>query len=102
MSLKIERDTIKETVKEAVINKGGFVGSTAAAVAEAATGNLPGTSGKHPLSAVVGTAITGGRQNAGTKGYLAVCFVPQNPPRCAAVTGVWTNPVPLRRPTSSS
>ncbi|KAL2020380.1 hypothetical protein VTK56DRAFT_8509 [Thermocarpiscus australiensis] len=66
MSLKIERDTVKETV-----NKGGFVGSAAAAVAEAATGNLPGTSGKHPISAVVGTALTGGRQNAGTKGYLA-------------------------------
>lgn len=80
MSLKIERDTVKETVKEAVVNnvvnKGGFVGSTAAAVAEAAQGNLPGTTGKHPLSAVVGTAITGGRKNAGTKGYLAVCQLP--------------------------
>lgn len=87
MSLKIERDTIKETVKEAVVNKGGFVGTTAAAVAEAATGNLPGTSGKHPFSAVVGTAITGGRQNAGTKGYLAVCLS-RNPPRCAATKHV--------------
>jgi hypothetical protein len=67
MSLKIERDTVKETV-----NKGGLVGSAAVAVAEAATGNLPGTSGKHPVAAVVGTALTGGRQNAGTKGYLAV------------------------------
>ncbi|KAK4114965.1 hypothetical protein N656DRAFT_776002 [Canariomyces notabilis] len=66
MSLKIERDTVKETV-----NKGGLVGSAAVAVAEAATGNLPGTSGKHPVAAVVGTALTGGRQNAGTKGYLA-------------------------------
>ncbi|KAL2136351.1 hypothetical protein VTI74DRAFT_4183 [Chaetomium olivicolor] len=75
MSLKIERDTVKETVKQAVVdhavNKGGFVGSTAAAIAEAAHGQLPGTSGKHPISAVVGTALTGGRQNAGTKGYLA-------------------------------
>lgn len=71
MSIKIERDTVEETVKETV-NKGGFVGTAAAAVAEAASGKLPGTSGKHPISAVVGTALTGGRQNAGTKGYLAV------------------------------
>ncbi|KAK4124029.1 hypothetical protein N657DRAFT_645643 [Parathielavia appendiculata] len=74
-SLKIERDTVTETVKNAVtdhaVNKGGFVGSAAAAVAEAAHGQLPGTSGKHPISAVVGTALTGGRKNAGTKGYLA-------------------------------
>ena len=77
MSLKIERDTVTSTVKDAVVNqavnRGGFVGSTAAAISEAAHGQLPGTSGKHPISAVVGTAITGGRQNAGTKGYLAVC-----------------------------
>lgn len=77
MSLKIERDTLKGTVKDAVLDhvvkKGGFVGSTAAAVAEAAHGDLPGTTGKHPISAVVGTALTGGRKNAGTKGYLAVC-----------------------------
>jgi hypothetical protein len=77
MSIKIERDSVKDVVKDAVINhvasKGGFVGSTAAAVAEAAQGNLPGTTGKHPISAVVGTALTGGRKNAGTKGYLAVC-----------------------------
>ncbi|KAG7290209.1 hypothetical protein NEMBOFW57_000207 [Staphylotrichum longicolle] len=75
MSLKIERDTVTGTVKDAVVNhvvnKGRFVGSTAAAISEAAHGQLPGTSGKHPISAVVGTAITGGRKNAGTKGYLA-------------------------------
>lgn len=34
---------------------------------------IPGTSGHHPIAEVVGTALTGGRQNAGTKGYLAVC-----------------------------
>jgi hypothetical protein len=33
---------------------------------------IPGTSGKHPVSAAIGTALTGGLQNAGTKGYLAV------------------------------
>jgi hypothetical protein len=35
---------------------------------------LPGTSGKHPLAETVGTALTGGKSMAGTKGYLAVCF----------------------------
>lgn len=83
MSLKIERDTVTGTVKDAVVNhvvnKGGFVGSTAAAISEAAHGQLPGTSGKHPISAVVGTAITGGRKNAGTKGYLAVSRPAPNP-----------------------
>jgi hypothetical protein len=34
-------------------------------------GPLPGTSGKHPLAAAVGTALTGGKEMAGTKGYLA-------------------------------
>ena len=38
-----------------------------------ASGHLPGTSGKHPFAESIGTAITGGAQNAGTKGYLAVC-----------------------------
>ncbi|KAL2262110.1 hypothetical protein VTK26DRAFT_2435 [Humicola hyalothermophila] len=71
MSIKIERDTVTEAVKDAVDHKGGFVGETAAAIAEAAQGKLPGTTGKHPVAAVVGTALTGGRQNAGTKGYLA-------------------------------
>lgn len=33
---------------------------------------IPGTSGKHPITAAVGTAITGGKENAGTKGYLMV------------------------------
>lgn len=55
MSLKFERDTIR---------KG----------AEAVTrdGHLPGTSGKHPIAEKIGTAITGGKGNAGTKGYLMV------------------------------
>jgi hypothetical protein len=75
-TLKIERDTvttaIQEGVKNAVdIQPRGVIASTAAAVTEAATGNLPGTKGHHPVAAVVGTALTGGRENAGTKGYLA-------------------------------
>ncbi|KAK3356897.1 hypothetical protein B0T25DRAFT_450906 [Lasiosphaeria hispida] len=77
MSLKIERDTVTTAVTESVskaVDKHvdhGAIATTAAAVTEAATGNLPGTKGHHPIAAVVGTAITGGRQNAGTKGYLA-------------------------------
>lgn len=35
-------------------------------------GSLPGTSGKHPITSAIGTALTGGREMAGTKGYLAV------------------------------
>lgn len=35
---------------------------------------IPGTSGKHPITAAIGTALTGGKENAGTKGYLSVGF----------------------------
>lgn len=112
MSIKIERDTIKDVVRDAVLDhtaaKGGLVGSAASAISEAAHGNLPGTKGKHPISAVVGTALTGGRQNAGTKGYLAVCH-PALMPRCAHMGGD-TGDEPVRltpcylssRPTCSS
>jgi hypothetical protein len=62
MSLKIERDTFQE----------GVVGAASDAIHNATSGHLPGTSGKHPIAEAVGTALTGGRQNAGTKGYLAV------------------------------
>lgn len=34
---------------------------------------LPGTTGKHPVAEALGTALTGGKSMAGTKGYLAVC-----------------------------
>ena len=56
MSVKFE-----ETVKKAQDVMSGAEG-----------GRIPGTSGDHPIAARVGTALTGGRQNAGTKGYLAV------------------------------
>ena len=78
-SLKIERDTFQTAVTEGAQktlaldnHRHSKVAATAAAISEAASGNLPGTKGDHPISAVVGTALTGGRQNAGTKGYLAV------------------------------
>lgn len=58
MSVKFEKDTFQTTTQN-VMNK-------------AADGKIPGTSGKHPISERVGTALTGGMANAGTKGYLAV------------------------------
>jgi hypothetical protein len=61
MSLKIERDTLKQ----------GPAPSNAPSRAPPG-GPLPGTSGKHPIAETIGTAITGGKDNAGTKGYLAV------------------------------
>jgi hypothetical protein len=92
-TLKIERDTvttaIQEGVKNAVdIQPRGVIASTAAAVTEAATGNLPGTKGHHPVAAVVGTALTGGRENAGTKGYLAAYInqLEKHPLRTKALT----------------
>ncbi|CAK7216575.1 hypothetical protein SBRCBS47491_002874 [Sporothrix bragantina] len=49
---------------------------------------IPGTSGHHPLAEVVGTALTGGRQNAGTKGYLAAYIkqLEENPLRTKMLT----------------
>jgi hypothetical protein len=92
MSIKMERETVKDVVRDAVLdhvaNKGGVVGSAASAISEAAHGNLPGTTGKHPISAVVGTALTGGRKNAGTKGYLAAYLqqLEDNPLRTKMLT----------------
>jgi hypothetical protein len=59
-SLKIERDTFQRDLAapSGVAPKGG---------------PLPGTSGKHPVAEAVGTALTGGKSNAGAKGYLRVC-----------------------------
>ncbi|KAK3692026.1 hypothetical protein B0T22DRAFT_1188 [Podospora appendiculata] len=96
MSLKIERDTVRQTTQTVVDNAQehvshghkSVVGAAAAAITEAASGNLPGTSGKHPISEVVGTAITGGRKNAGTKGYLAAYIkqLEDNPLRTKMLT----------------
>ncbi|KAK4232177.1 hypothetical protein QBC38DRAFT_353144 [Podospora fimiseda] len=90
-TIKVERDVTKtiSNVAENVTGKEmGFVGNTAAAIAEAASGNLPGTKGDHPIAAVVGTALTGGRKNAGTKGYLAAYLkqLEENPLRTKMLT----------------
>ena len=63
MSLKIERDTFQQATASQAVRP---------AAKAAKDGVLPGTSGKHPHLAKIGTAITGGKENAGTKGYLAV------------------------------
>ncbi|KAL1880790.1 hypothetical protein VTK73DRAFT_5175 [Phialemonium thermophilum] len=67
MSFKFERDTTYQS-------SAGVPPSTVSGAAGALAprgGPLPGTSGKHPLAEAIGTAVTGGKQNAGTKGYLA-------------------------------
>lgn len=67
-TLKIERDTVRkgtETVADATA-------AAASAAAASKDGHLPGTSGKHPHLEKLGTVITGGKSNAGTKGYLMV------------------------------
>lgn len=66
MSVKFEKDTFQRTTQQA-------------ANAMASGGPIPGTSGKHPFAAAVGTALTGGKQNAGPKGYLAVRHPPSTP-----------------------
>jgi hypothetical protein len=60
MSVKIERETVQKATDKA----------RDAAAGLAREGPLPGTSGKHPIAEQIGTAITGGKGNAGTKGYL--------------------------------
>ncbi|KAL6690810.1 hypothetical protein J3F84DRAFT_388250 [Trichoderma pleuroticola] len=49
---------------------------------------LPGTSGKHPLAETIGTALTGGKAMAGTKGYLAAYIkeLESNPLRTKMLT----------------
>lgn len=71
MSVKFERDTVKNV--------------QSAASAAASRGPIPGTSGEHPLAEAVGTALTGGKAAAGTKGYLAVrSLLPRSSPRWRA------------------
>ncbi|KAI1116198.1 integral membrane protein [Nemania sp. NC0429] len=88
MSLKVERDTV-ERVTETV---GGSAAAAAAAAAAASSaprgGPLPGTSGKHPIAEAIGTALTGGRKNAGTKGYLMAYIneLEKNPLRTKMLT----------------
>ncbi|KAI1865793.1 hypothetical protein JX265_008116 [Neoarthrinium moseri] len=74
MSLKIERDTVRK--------------GTESLTSAARDGHLPGTSGKHPIAEKLGTAITGGKTNAGTKGYLMAYIkqLEENPLRTKMLT----------------
>ncbi|KAH7350104.1 integral membrane protein [Plectosphaerella cucumerina] len=73
MSVKFE--SAVEKVEE--VTKGIFDGEA-----------IPGTSGKRPLRAAIGTALTGGREMAGTKGYLAAYIrqIEENPLRTKMLT----------------
>ncbi len=78
MSFKIERDTFQQQQGAAAFQTpppSSFTRQQLQHPIRTALAGppIPGTSGKHPVAEVVGTALTGGRDNAGTKGYLAVC-----------------------------
>lgn len=76
--------TFEKTTKEAVTKAASDVSSSLASSAS----TIPGTTGKHPLSAAVGTALTGGRKMAGTKGYLQAYIrqIEANPLRTKMLT----------------
>ncbi|KKY31504.1 putative integral membrane protein [Diaporthe ampelina] len=82
MSVKFERETYKQAE--------GVAGPAVSAAAEllGRDGPLPGTTGKHPISEAVGTALTGGKQMAGTKGYLMAYIkqLEENPMRTKMLT----------------
>ncbi|KAK7961143.1 PXMP2/4 family protein 4 [Apiospora saccharicola] len=99
MTIKIERDTVQETLRKNTDN----VFDAAHAAREAAhnarevarevvkgprDGPLPGTTGKHPISESLGTAITGGKAMAGTKGYMMAYInqLEKNPLRTKMLT----------------
>ncbi|KAG5930588.1 hypothetical protein E4U42_006676 [Claviceps africana] len=75
MSVKFERDTLRQTAQNVL--PGALP-----------DGKIPGTSGKNPLAEQVGTALTGGLANAGTKGYLAAYIkqLESNPLRTKMLT----------------
>lgn len=92
MSIKVERDTVRTIT-------GGSGPSVRDMAVEAVHGlkeahhhgkhdPIPGTKGKHPHLAVLGTAVTGGLQNAGTRGYLAAYLkeLEDNPLRTKMLT----------------
>ena len=81
MSLKFERD--RDTVVSGASSRPSSAPSSVHGGSRALQGpirhalegpHIPGTSGKHPVAEAVGTALTGGRSEAGVKGYLAVCI----------------------------
>ncbi|OTA66811.1 integral membrane protein [Hypoxylon sp. EC38] len=84
MSVKIEKETIRHAT-ESVAGAGAL---TNLPVHIPRDGPLPGTSGKHPIAEAIGTAITGGKKNAGTRGYLMAYIneLERNPLRTKMLT----------------
>jgi hypothetical protein len=68
-SIKIEKDTFQRKVGAP---DAGFSQAARSGPLALSGQPLPGTSGKHPVSEYIGTKITGGKEMAGTKGYLRV------------------------------
>jgi hypothetical protein len=66
------KEKVSEKIHDASEKVHDATGKFGGMLDQAEAGNIPGTKGKHPVSAVIGTALTGGMGNAGTKGYLAV------------------------------
>ncbi|KAH6647248.1 integral membrane protein [Truncatella angustata] len=85
-TLKIERDTIRKGTE--TVSNAAQAAAEAAAGGAAKDGPIPGTKGKHPHLAKIGTAITGGKGNAGTKGYLMAYIkqLEENPLRTKMLT----------------
>ncbi|KAK8061130.1 Peroxisomal membrane protein PMP22 [Apiospora hydei] len=99
MTIKIERDTVRDTVikgTDSVFDAAHAAREAAHQAREAARevvkgprdGPLPGTTGKHPISESIGTAITGGKAMAGTKGYMMAYInqLEKNPLRTKMLT----------------
>ncbi|KAH7308099.1 integral membrane protein [Stachybotrys elegans] len=76
MSVKFEQETVKK------------VSNVVEEAAKSAPGPIPGTKGNHPISAAVGAALTGGRDNAGNMGYLSAYIkqLEENPLRTKMLT----------------
>ncbi|KAK5994581.1 PXMP2/4 family 3-like protein [Cladobotryum mycophilum] len=83
MSVKFQEETIQQTVQQTA-----QAAQDVASKAFDKNAPLPGTSGKHPISEAIGTALTGGKTMAGTKGYLAtyVKTLEKNPLRTKMLT----------------
>ncbi|KAI5457720.1 hypothetical protein BGZ63DRAFT_364462 [Mariannaea sp. PMI_226] len=64
-------DKVQEKMQHAGDRVQGATEQFSGMLDQAEAGNIPGTKGHHPVADVIGTAITGGMGNAGTKGYLA-------------------------------
>ncbi|KAI2630553.1 integral membrane protein [Xylaria nigripes] len=111
MSIKLERDTMQQKVIDAagaaardgklpgienlpgtgnLSGSGNLPGKGHLPETKALprSGPLPGTSGKHPIAEAIGTALTGGKMNAGTHGYLMAYLnaLEKNPLRTKMLT----------------